>query len=80
MKDVSVIEVRVWGRLVGAVALDPSLAYYAFEYDSDLEKNGRRTSSTAHASEGSPFGLCLSDATGSHILSTACAFGRRPAG
>jgi hypothetical protein len=33
MKDVSIIEVRVWGRLVGAVTLDPSLAYYAFEYD-----------------------------------------------
>ena len=33
MKDVSVIEVWVWGRFAGAVALDPSLAYYAFEYD-----------------------------------------------
>jgi serine/threonine-protein kinase HipA len=40
MKDVSVIEVRVWGRLVGAVTLDPSLAYYAFEYDSAWKRTG----------------------------------------
>ena len=40
MKDVSVIEVRVWGRLVGAVALDPNLAYYAFEYDSAWKRTG----------------------------------------
>jgi serine/threonine-protein kinase HipA len=40
MKDVSVIEVRAWGRLVGAVALDPSLAYYAFEYDSAWKRTG----------------------------------------
>jgi serine/threonine-protein kinase HipA len=40
MKDVSVIEVRVWGHLVGAVALDPSLGYYAFEYDSAWKRTG----------------------------------------
>ncbi len=40
MKDVRVIEVRVWGRSAGAVALDPGLAYYAFEYDSDWKKTG----------------------------------------
>jgi serine/threonine-protein kinase HipA len=35
-----VIEVRVWGRLVGAVAPDPTLGAYAFEYDSDWMKSG----------------------------------------
>lgn len=33
MKQVPVIEVRIWGKRVGAVALDPRLAYYAFAYD-----------------------------------------------
>lgn len=32
-KPVDAIEVRIWGRTVGAVALDPRLGYYAFEYD-----------------------------------------------
>ena len=32
-KPVNVIEVRVWGHKVGAVALDPNLGFYAFEYD-----------------------------------------------
>ena len=40
MKDVSVIEVWVWGRFVGAVALDPSLDYYAFEYDPTWKRTG----------------------------------------
>ena len=40
MKDVSVIEVWVWGRFAGAVALDPSLAYYAFEYDPAWKRSG----------------------------------------
>ena len=31
-KEVSAIEVRIWGRTVGAVALEPRLGYYAFEY------------------------------------------------
>jgi serine/threonine-protein kinase HipA len=31
-KPVSIVEVRAWDRLVGAVALDPKLGYYAFEY------------------------------------------------
>lgn len=29
---VDLVEVSIWGRLVGAVALDPSLGVYAFEY------------------------------------------------
>jgi serine/threonine-protein kinase HipA len=32
-KPVHAIEVRIWGKTVGAVALDPKLGYYAFEYD-----------------------------------------------
>ena len=32
-KPVSTIEVRIWGKTVGAVALDPKLGYYVFEYD-----------------------------------------------
>jgi hypothetical protein len=40
MKDVSVIEMWVWGRFAGAVTLDPSLAYYAFEYDPTWKERG----------------------------------------
>jgi serine/threonine-protein kinase HipA len=29
---IAVVEVRMWGTRVGAVALDPQLGYYAFEY------------------------------------------------
>jgi serine/threonine-protein kinase HipA len=39
-KPVSVIEVRVWGKTVGAVALDPRLGYYAFEYKKDFIASG----------------------------------------
>ncbi|HBA86087.1 MAG TPA: type II toxin-antitoxin system HipA family toxin [Verrucomicrobia bacterium] len=39
-KPVEVIETRVWGRTVGAVALDPRLGYYAFEYDPAFVKSG----------------------------------------
>jgi len=31
-KPVTAVEVRLWGYTVGAVALDPKLGYYAFEY------------------------------------------------
>lgn len=31
-KPVQAVEVRLWGKTVGAVALDPRLGYYAFEY------------------------------------------------
>src|ERR1039458_6059609 len=33
MKPVQVIEVRMWGNRVGAVALDPGLGCYAFAYE-----------------------------------------------
>lgn len=39
-RPVHVIEVRVWGRSVGAVALDPRLNYYVFEYDPGFRASG----------------------------------------
>jgi serine/threonine-protein kinase HipA len=35
-----VIEVRIWNTLVGAVALDPNLACYVFEYDPQWRRRG----------------------------------------
>lgn len=32
-KEVSTVEVRIWGQTVGAVALEPTRSFYAFEYD-----------------------------------------------
>lgn len=37
---IQAIEVRIWGKTVGAVALDPRLGYYAFEYDTRFLKSG----------------------------------------
>lgn len=39
-KAVVAVEVRLWERRVGAVALDPRLGYYAFEYDPGFVKQG----------------------------------------
>jgi serine/threonine-protein kinase HipA len=39
-KPVHAIEVRIWGKTVGAVALDPRLGYYAFEYDPAFAASG----------------------------------------
>jgi serine/threonine-protein kinase HipA len=39
-KPVDVVEVRLWGKRVGAVARDPGLGYYAFEYDPGFIKSG----------------------------------------
>ncbi len=39
-KPVNAIEVRIWRRTVGAVALDPKLGYYAFEYDPAFIRSG----------------------------------------
>ena len=39
-KPVEAIEVRIWGKTVGAVALAPNLGYYAFEYDGRFVKSG----------------------------------------
>ncbi len=37
---VSAIEVRVWGKTVGAVAMDPALGFYAFEYTPAFIRSG----------------------------------------
>jgi serine/threonine-protein kinase HipA len=37
---VVVVEVRIWGKTVGAVALDPTLGYYVFEYESAFLQSG----------------------------------------
>lgn len=39
-RPVHAIEVRIWGQTVGAVALDPRLGYYAFEYDPRFVASG----------------------------------------
>jgi len=52
-KPVHAIEVRIWGKSVGAVVLVPNLGYYAFEYDSRFVKSGI---------ELSPFAMSLSEA------------------
>jgi len=39
-KTVDAIEVRIWDKVVGAVALEPKLEYYAFEYHPDFVKTG----------------------------------------
>jgi len=40
VKHVPVIEVRVWGQRVGAVALDSRLGYYAFAYEPAWQRTG----------------------------------------
>lgn len=37
---VSIVEVRIWRNAVGAVALDPRLGYYAFEYQPAFIRSG----------------------------------------
>jgi len=37
---VPIVEVRIWGKAVGAVALDPVLGYYAFEYQPAFLRSG----------------------------------------
>lgn len=38
--SVTVIEVRVWGKRVGAIAPDPKLGFYAFAYDPPWRRTG----------------------------------------
>jgi serine/threonine-protein kinase HipA len=37
---VAIVEVRIWGKAVGAVALDPGLGSYAFEYQPAFVRSG----------------------------------------
>lgn len=39
-KPVTAVEVRLWDRRVGAVALDPRLGFYAFEYEPGFIQDG----------------------------------------
>lgn len=39
-RHVDRVEVSVWGRFVGAVALDPQLGFYVFAYDPAFRKSG----------------------------------------
>lgn len=39
-RPVDIVEVRAWDELVGAVALDPRLGYYAFEYAPAFVRRG----------------------------------------
>lgn len=39
-KPIHAVEVHIWGKRVGAVALDPQLGYYAFEYDPPFLRTG----------------------------------------
>lgn len=39
-KPVAIVEVHVWNQLVGAVALDPKLDYFAFEYAPGFIESG----------------------------------------
>lgn len=39
-RPINAIEVRIWNKTVGAVALDPALGFYAFEYDPSFVKSG----------------------------------------
>jgi serine/threonine-protein kinase HipA len=38
--NIPVIEVRAWGKLVGALAPDPKLGYYAFAYHPSWRRLG----------------------------------------
>lgn len=40
-KPVTVVEVRAWGKTVGACTLDPRSGFYAFEYDGTWATHGR---------------------------------------
>ncbi len=37
---VPIVEVRIWRKSVGAIALDPTLGYYAFEYQPAFVRSG----------------------------------------
>lgn len=56
-KPVSAVEVRLWNRSVGAVALEPRLGFYAFEYAPDFVRQGIEVAplSMPLAQAGEPF-------------------------
>jgi serine/threonine-protein kinase HipA len=58
-KPVDIVEVRAWDRQVGAVALDPKLGFYAFEYAPAFIRTGI---------ELAPLTMPLADAQGPFIF------------
>jgi serine/threonine-protein kinase HipA len=40
LKNIAVIEVRAWGKRVGAIAPDPKLGFYAFAYEPSWRRTG----------------------------------------
>jgi serine/threonine-protein kinase HipA len=40
MKEIPLIEVLIWGKRVGAVAMDPKAGCYAFEYADRWKRDG----------------------------------------
>jgi serine/threonine-protein kinase HipA len=71
-KPVTAVEVRLWNRRIGAVALDPRLGYYAFEYDPAFVRLGI---------EVAPFTLPLAQASDPFIFTDlpTLTFKRMPA-
>lgn len=58
-KSVDAVEVKAWGKRVGAVALEPTRNYYAFAYDPAWVKTGI---------ELAPLAMPLSEATGPFLF------------
>jgi serine/threonine-protein kinase HipA len=61
MKPVPVVEVRMWGNRLGAVALDPALGFYAFAYDPAWRRSGI---------EAAPLTMPLSDRADTFVFPT----------
>src|SRR5665213_2706594 len=40
MRPIAAIAVEIWGKQVGAIARDPRLGYYAFEYSPAWKRSG----------------------------------------
>ena len=54
-RPVEAVEVRIWGARVGAIALDPKLGYYAFEYDPRFRATGIELSPLKMPLSGEPY-------------------------
>ena len=52
---VNVIQVYAWGEFVGALALDPRLGFYAFEYDPRWLRTGRELAPLQMPGSASPY-------------------------
>jgi len=52
---VDAVEVRAWGRRVGAVALDPGLGFYVFEYEPTWARSGIELAPGVMPTSGGPY-------------------------